>query len=199
MRTISRLSLLVVIILVALFLVCVRAFGDDVDSEAALKAQLAQAQVTITRLSQGQKDANQRAAADTVDATQQRATDAAAAQLADAKAVLAAASAKAEADQIMKVQDQNKLATYTTLITTILAFMTLLVKAYIDVQHQKWTVEASNAAKQAAVNQHDAMLIKLGEVGKSADAAYAVANTVNDKIASIGVTMADGKPLSPAG
>ena len=167
-------------------------------SEADLKAQLAQAQATIAKMSAPPAAAPDPTLNPIAAATQQRAADAAIAQLADSKAVLAALAAKTQADQLIKDQNQNKLATDSTLVTAILAFLTLLVKAYTDGQHQKWTVEAATTATKAAEDQHAALLLKLGQVGVSADAAYAVANTVNDKIASIGVQMADGKPLNPA-
>lgn len=69
------------------------------------------------------------------------------------------------------------------IVTQIVGFFTLIAGfAY------KWAAD---------VRDHKWSLKKIAEVKEEAHAAYEISNTVNDKIASIGMTMKDGSQLKP--
>jgi hypothetical protein len=124
-----------------------------------------------------------------------------AAELADSKAVLAVIAARSQADELMKVSDHNNFATYATLITSVFGFLTLLAgffwKAFTDARDHRWVMENSVAADTATALHRSKELQKIAEVQTSAQAAYSEANTVNKKIESIGLKMADNQPLRP--
>jgi len=153
--------------------------GQDTTAEAALKVQLAQAQATINTLTKAQAlEAHQRVV-DTAEATrqrqvqadeaaQQRAKDAAAAKDADQTAVRNAAVSKTQANQLLKVEDQSKYAGYTTVFTSVLALLTLLVKAVIDAQNHRWSVEAITAQSALIAAQHATLLTKIDAVSNPA-------------------------------
>jgi len=68
----------------------------------------------------------------------------------------------------------------------------LLWKGYTDTRDRRWQKEDTAAHQNVVLN-------KLGEVKTEATRAYQEANTVNNKIASIGMKMKDGKGLNPEG
>jgi hypothetical protein len=84
------------------------------------------------------------------------------------------------------------------LVTGLLGF---LRKEYIDRRDRKWR-EIDEGRAAAAKAHQEKIIEKLDVVGgkadaaaDKADAAYEVGNTVNLKLETIGVRMADGKPL----
>ena len=195
------------------------------DSEAALRAELRQTQAALGLLTKEKSDLGKLEADETlastklsVDndqqahaATQQRnaANDVNAAEAqravsnaeANERAALAAIAAKAQADALMGVSDRNNFATYATLITSVFGFLSLLAgffwKAYSDSRDHRWLVESANHAAQATAVHRALELEKLEKVSSSAQAAYSEANSVNKKIASIGLRMADNLSLNP--
>jgi hypothetical protein len=193
------------------------------DPEAALRAELRQTQAALALLTKEKSDLGKLKADETrastklsVDdqqapaATQQRnaANDVNAAEAqravsnaeANERAALAAIAAKAQADALMGVSDRNNFATYATLITSVFGFLSLLAgffwKAYSDSRDHRWLVESANHAAQATAVHRALELEKLERVSSSAQAAYSEANSVNKKIASIGLKMADSLPLN---
>jgi hypothetical protein len=67
----------------------------------------------------------------------------------------------------------------------------LLWKGYTESRDRRW-------AREDAQANHQNVIEKLGQVKEEAHAAYKEANTVNAKIASIGMEMKDGPAAEPA-
>jgi len=147
-----------------------------------------------------EKTAEADAQADSNAAIAQRAVDVA--EQADARAVIAAMSAKAQADQLMKVSDHNNSALYMLVFTTVFGFLALLYKDVIlllkDNRTRKWDIEDRVRIDKETKEHRAYELDEIAKVGKAAAAAYSEANTVNQKIESIGLKMQDNRPLAPA-
>ena len=107
------------------------------------------------------------------------------------KAAVDSAASRAAIEQIQKSSDR---ATLELLITQVFVFFgglaAFFYKSWTDGRERRW-------AKEDAVAHQKDMLTKLGEVKQEAHNAYTEANTVNLKIADIGLKMKDGKPLNP--
>jgi hypothetical protein len=77
------------------------------------------------------------------------------------------------------------------MITQAFGFLAVLVgvlwKGYSEARDRRW-------AREDAQTNHQHVIEKLGQVKDEAHAAYTEANTVNAKIASIGMHMKDGEP-----
>jgi len=123
------------------------------------------------------------------------------AEKADARAVDTAHVVRSQTEEILRVAAQNSTALYTTLGLAILTFLTLLVnminKWNTDTRTHAWQM-AADAAKDKATKEHRAYeLEQIAESIKASKAAFEIANTVNEKIASVGLQVRDGQPLSP--
>ena len=107
------------------------------------------------------------------------------------KAAVDSAASRAAIEQIQRSSDR---ATLELLITQVFVFFgglaAFFYKSWTDGRERRW-------AKEDAVTHQKDMLAKLGEVKQEAHNAYTEANTVNLKIADIGLKMKDGKPLNP--
>ena len=97
------------------------------------------------------------------------------AKLANNIAVIAAYSQKAQGENTLRVAEEAKYAAYSTMLTTVLGFISagigLWWKDRQDTQKHNWAMEQSKAA-------------------------FAEANGVNAKIASIGLKLVNGEPLT---
>ena len=124
------------------------------------------------------------------------------AEAANTQAVISAVAAKVQADALIRVSDQSHTASLATLITSCFGFLTLIAgfgwKAYTDSRDHRWLMETTAQAATVTALHRQTELQKISEVQTSAQAAYSEANTVNKKIESIGLKMADSKPLNPA-
>ena len=124
------------------------------------------------------------------------------AEAANTQAVISAVAAKVQADALIRVSDQSHTASLATLITSCFGFLTLIAgfvwKAYTDSRDHRWVMETTAQAATVTALHRQTELQKISEVQTSAQAAYSEANTVNKKIESIGLKMADSKPLNPA-
>jgi hypothetical protein len=123
------------------------------------------------------------------------------AEAANTQAVISAVAAKVQADALIRVSDQSHTAALATLITSCFGFLTLIAgfcwKAYTDSRDHRWVMETTAQAATVTALHRQTELQKISEVQSSAQAAYSEANTVNKKIESIGLKMADSKPLNP--
>lgn len=123
------------------------------------------------------------------------------AEAANTQAVISAVAAKVQADALIRVSDQSHTASLATLITSCFGFLTLIAgfgwKAFTDSRDHRWLMETTAQAATVTALHRQTELQKISEVQSSAQAAYSEANTVNKKIESIGLKMADSKPLNP--
>jgi hypothetical protein len=110
----------------------------------------------------------------------------AAQKAADDARIAAAAAAGASAT----TQSQNIALMITQAFGFLAVLVGLLWKGYTEGRDRRW-------AKEDAATHQAAVLDKLGEVQTEAHNAYKEANTVNNKIANIGLKVADGQPLAP--
>jgi len=162
------------------------ALRDKADLTAALAKLTAQDSAQTARAS----IASQSASAQRSDASTAAATNAASASDAAAAATLSA-----------QIAAQH--GVYTVMITQVGGFLALLAgflyKGWTESRDRRWAkqdeVELA-AVKKAELLAHQQIVIrKLDEVKTEANAAYKEANTVNLKLQTIGVKMADDKPL----
>lgn len=111
---------------------------------------------------------------------------AATADLASSRAELATVLAHAQADALLKAADTNKLALYGTLgtgvCTLLLGFASLIAKDRSDARTEM---------------HRELELRKIDEVKATAADAFIAANNVNEKIASVGLRMADDGKAKP--
>ena len=123
------------------------------------------------------------------------------AEAANTQAVISAVAAKVQADALIRVSDQSHTASLATLITSCFGFLTLIAgfgwKDFTDSRDHRWLMETTAQAATVTALHRQTELQKISEVQSSAQAAYSEANTVNKKIESIGLKMADSKPLNP--
>lgn len=169
------------------------------EQQAALVEQLKRATAAgIARTAAG--SVSERIATGTAAAAAATATvDAATSQaIALSNGIAAARAAEAAALAANGVVNTARAQNVAVLITTSFGFLSLIVatlwKAYTDSRDRRW------AKEDFAAHQKD-VLEKLGQVKEeahasrsAADAAYKEANTVNLKIASIGLQLKDGTP-----
>ncbi len=131
--------------------------------------------------SQGIATENGRIAADAAKAAQQ-----------------AALEAKA---QLIELQRANEAGNMKLIITLGFGFLTVIAPLafalYKDGRTRKWAVEDAEKKDKAALSNHNEVVVKLAEVKEEAHNAFEVANTVNQKLETIGVQMRDGLPLKP--
>jgi hypothetical protein len=102
---------------------------------------------------------------------------------ANANASLALTAQQIQTELLVRASENNQWATYAVLITQAFGFLTLIA-GFI------WKFISDGRAHAWSLN-------KIAEVKDSADAAYKEANTVNMKIAAVGLKMADGSQLAP--
>jgi hypothetical protein len=112
------------------------------------------------------------------------------AQAANAQAVLAAIAARTQVDELKIATDHSNLLIYVGALGGILTFLTLLVKVFTDIR-------AASATAAETRDHRKLELAKIDEVKTASQAAETAANTVNQKIASIGLKMADGSTPKP--
>jgi hypothetical protein len=154
-----------------------------------------------TNLSNKAEASAVRADANAVQAQQTADSARVTAEAANTQAVISAVAAKVQADALIRVSDQSHTASLATLITSCFGFLTLIAgfgwKAFTDSRDHRWLMETTAQAATVTALHRQTELQKISEVQSSAQAAYSEANTVNKKIESIGLKMADSKPLNP--
>jgi hypothetical protein len=107
-------------------------------------------------------------------------------------------------EQLQRTGDRNNQAFMISQIFVFLAVIAgFLFKAFTDQRDRRWHLEDAAKRDQDAIakarlviENHESVLEKLGEVKQEAHSAYQEANSVNTKIADIGLQMTDGSKLS---
>lgn len=208
-----------------LSLVAVSALYGDSKSEAALKAQLDAAQASLVQAAKERAtlaatlaklnaegatrsasaaavsnlaSANAQAAQTTAETNgslaQKAATDASAA--ATAASVAAASAAAAAATAAATARSQNTALMITQVFGFLAVLSGFLFKAYTDARDRRWARKDAEDREKRSLDHRTLELAAIAEVGESAKQAYREANTVNNKLANIGVQMKDGQPLN---
>ena len=165
-----------------------RANTDSAARTAALSKAAISGRVTASDVAQSNAAAAQSTAT----------SNAAIAQQAADRAVVEAATIKVQLGEFQKVADREN---FTLMLTQLFGFFSVLLgflyKAWTESRDRRWARQDADLAKGELVAHQKEMLTKLGEVKDEAHNAYKEANTVNLKIASIGLKVADNQPLSP--
>lgn len=167
------------------------------EQQMALVEQLKRATAAgLARTAAGtvsEKNATGAAAAAAANATVDAATSQA---IALSNGIAAARAADAAALAANGVANTARAQNVAVLITTSFGFLSLIVatlwKAYADSRDRRW------AKEDFAAHQKD-VLEKLAQVKDEAHAAYKEANTINVKIASIGMQLKDGTSVHDSG
>jgi hypothetical protein len=129
-------------------------------------------------------------------------------ELANDRAVSTAASAKNQLDLAVALARENHSEGRNTLYVQLASLASLIIgflsKYLSDKEKAQKEAEEVNILHDQTLAHRQLELEKIEEVKqtavsakKSADSAYTEANTVNNKIADIGLKMKDGKPLNP--
>lgn len=208
----SRRALLALLVALS----CARAFGDSKVVEAELRARLAATEAERVAAVKGRDDAIARlnAATTTRSRSEWRSTAAAvtaanalAQDNADA-AAQAAISAQVGAaimrTQISELQKRTERNGDTMILTEISGFAIVLLgfiyKALVDMRDRRWALKDLELHRESdlkdKLEHRRELMTKVAEVREEAHAAYEEANTVNNKIATIGLRTNDGSKLS---
>ena len=89
--------------------------------------------------------------------------------------------------------------TYSLLIVQVFGFLSILAgfayRGWTESRQRIWLKKDNAEKDRAALENHLTLISQLEGVKAAADSAYREANTVNQKIESIGVQLKDGRPL----
>jgi hypothetical protein len=169
------------------------AFKKASDERAALQANLAKL-ANNAKASSASQSASTLTASDLANYNAQQAL--ATAQRAASEA---AAAATAAASAASSSKTQNNALMITQAFGFLAVLVGLLFKVYTDRRDRKWLKEDADAKANKDENNHRTVLTEIAGAKDAAHAAYIEANSVNMKIASIGLEAKDGKPLKEHG